>query len=293
MRPQALHSHPATIGEVFRRAVATLTSTSPTPRLDAEVLLIYVCGIDRSQLIARDETALSGEQQQRLDNLLERRKRGEPIAYLTGVREFWSLELNVSPATLIPRPETELLVEKALDRISLDAEWTIADPGTGSGAMALALAKERPRCRVIATDISPAALEVAKSNARKFSLANVEFREGDWFIPLAGETLDMVVSNPPYVRADDSHLRQGDVRFEPAIALVSGNDGLDAIRHLAEYAPKLLRPGGWLMFEHGSDQAGAIDELLHRHGYRDIVSHRDLAGHVRVTACRRKEVLIY
>ena len=287
MKQATLHQSIVTVGAALRKALHELELTSPTPRLDAEVLLMHVGGLDRSKLITRDETALTGEQQQRLDNLLERRKRGEPVAYLAGVREFWSMELNVSPATLIPRPETELLVEKALDRISLDAEWTIADLGTGSGAMGLALAKERPHCRVIATDISPAALEVAKSNARKFSLANVEFREGDWFTPLAGETLDMIVCNPPYVRADDSHLQQGDVRFEPAIALVSGNDGLDAIRHLAEYALKLLRPGGWLMFEHGSDQAGAIDELLHRHGYRDIVSHRDLAGHVRVTACRR------
>ena len=192
---------------------------------------MHVCGLDRSSLITRSDIALTGEQQHKLENLLGRRKRGEPAAYITGVREFWSMELNVSSATLIPRPETELLVEKALERIPENAEWTIADLGTGSGAIALALAKERPKCRVIATDVSPAALDVARSNRDKFDFRNIELRAGDWFAPLAGESLDMIVSNPPYVRAKDPHLQKGDVRYEPAAALVSGPDGLDAIRH--------------------------------------------------------------
>ncbi|MCR4301509.1 MAG: peptide chain release factor N(5)-glutamine methyltransferase [Sulfuricaulis sp.] len=271
----------------MQEALIGLELTSPTPRLDAEVLVMHACKFDRSDLITHNEMALNGEQQQQLDKLLNRRKHGEPVAYLTGAREFWSMELNVTPATLIPRTETELLVEKALEPIQRDATWTIADLGTGSGAIALALAKERPRCRVIATDISTAALDIAKTNAKILGLTHVEFRTGDWFAAVAGETLDIIVSNPPYVRADDVHLQQVDVRFEPAIALVSGNDGLDAIRHLAENAQKFLRPNGWLMFEHGWDQAGVIDELLQRLGYRDIVSHRDLAGHIRVTACHR------
>jgi release factor glutamine methyltransferase len=287
MKQSALHQSIVTVGAALRKAVEELELSSPTPRLDAEVLLMHVCGLDRSSLITRYEMALTGEQQQKLDNLLERRKRGNPVAYLTGLREFWSMELKVTSATLIPRPETELLVENALRHIPHETGWTIADLGTGSGAIALALAKERPRCRIIATDISAAALEIAKANAKILGLTHVEFRAGDWFAPVVGETLDMVVSNPPYVRADDPHLRQGDVRLEPATALVSGNDGLDAIRHLAEHAQKYLRPNGWLIFEHGWDQAGTIDELLQRLGYRDIVSHRDLAGHVRVTACRR------
>lgn len=276
-----------TVGPALQEAIRELTPTSATPRLDAEVLIMHVCGLDRSSLITRHETTLTSEQLNMLENLLHRRKRGEPVAYLIGLREFWSMELNVTPATLIPRPETELLVEKALEHIPHEAGWTIADLGTGSGAIALAIAKERPRCRVIATDNSPAALEVAKSNARKFSLTNIEFREGDWFAPLTGEALDMIVSNPPYIRAGDPHLTQGDVRFEPATALVSGADGLDAIRHIALHAREFLKPGGWLLFEHGWDQAVATGELLRQHGYRDMVCHRDLAGHARVAACRR------
>jgi release factor glutamine methyltransferase len=271
--------------DALQKASTTLKEASPTSRLDAEVLVMHACGIDRSKLITRHDTALTGEQQHKLEGLLERRKHGEPVAYLTGTREFWSMELDVTPATLIPRPETELLVEKALENIPYDAAWTLADLGTGSGALALALAKERPRCRVIATDSSPAALEVARSNAKKFSLTHIEFREGDWFAPLVGQTFDMIVSNPPYIRAGDPHLKQGDVRFEPATALVSGTDGLDAIRHIALHAREFLKPDGWLLFEHGWDQAEAIGALLRRHGYRDMVCHRDLAGHPRVTAC--------
>ena len=263
-----------------------LRSVSPTPRLDAEVLVMHVCGLSRSGLIARGNVALTSDRRQRLDELLARRTQGEPVAYLTGTREFWSMEFTVTPATLIPRPETEALVEKALGRIPENAEWKIADLGAGSGAMALALAKERPRCRIIATDILPAALEVARSNAGKFGLTNIEFREGDWFNPLAGETLDMIVSNPPYVRADDPHLRQVDLRHEPVTALVSGADGLDAILHIALHAQEFLKAGGWLMFEHGWDEAVAVGELLRQYGYSDMVYHQDLAGHARVAACR-------
>ena len=197
------------------------------------------------------------------------------------------MELNVTPATLIPRPETELLVEKALERIPRDAAWAIADLGTGSGAVALAIAKERPRCRVLATDSSSPALEVAKSNARKFSLTNIEFRQGDWFTPLAGTSFDMVLSNQPYISTGDPHLKQGDLRFEPATALVSGTDGLDAIRHIARHAREFLGPNGWLLFEHGWDQAVAVGELLRQHGYRDIVCHTYLAGQARVAGGRR------
>jgi release factor glutamine methyltransferase len=287
MEPAGLHRSMVTIGAALRRTQHELEVTSPTPRLDAEVLVMHVCGIGRGELITRHETALTGEQQNKLEALLERRKHGKPLAYLTGTREFWSMELNVTPATLIPRPETELLVEKALEPIPRDAEWIIADLGTGSGAIALAIAKERLRCHVTATDNSPAALEVAISNAKKFDLTNIEFRAGDWLAPLVGATFDMLVSNPPYIRAGDPHLKQGDVRFEPPTALVSGADGLDAIRHIALHAREFLKPDGWLLFEHGWDQAVAVGELLRQHGYRDMVCHRDLAGHARVTACRR------
>ena len=286
MEPAALHRSIVTVGAALRKSSQELELASPTPRLDAEVLLMHVCGIDRSSLITRHEMALTGVQQNRLADLVARRRRGEPVAYITGTREFWSMELSVSPATLIPRPETELLVEKALEHIPLDAACCIADLGTGSGAIALAIAGERPRCRVIATDHSPAALEVARSNAEKFNLTNIEFREGDWFAPLAGETCDMILSNPPYIPAGDPHLTQGDVRHEPVTALVSGNDGLDAIRHIARLAREFLRPDGWLLFEHGWDQGESVAALLRQQAYRDIVSHTDLAGHARVAVCR-------
>lgn len=287
MKPAALHQSIVTLGTTLHKALHELELTSPTPRLDAEVLLMHACGLDRGGLITRNKMVMTDEQQQRLDKLLSRRQRGEPVAYITGTREFWSMELNVTPATLIPRPETELLVEKALERIPRDVQWTIVDLGTGSGAVALALAKERPKCRVIATDVSPTALDVAKSNVEKFGFHNIELRAGDWFAPLAGERFDTVVSNPPYIRASDPHLKQGDVHFEPATALVSGADGLDAIRHIALHARELLEPDGWLLFEHGWDQAIVVRELLRRHDYSDMVYHRDLAGQARVAACRR------
>ncbi|BAV33031.1 SAM-dependent methyltransferase [Sulfuricaulis limicola] len=287
MKPAALRPSIVSVGAALRRTLHELEVTSPTPRLDAEVLVMHACGINRSELITRHETALTSEQQHKLEGLLDRRKHGEPIAYLTGMREFWSMEFNVTPATLIPRPETELLVEKALELIPRDTQWTIADLGTGCGAIALAIAEERPRCHVMATDNSPAALAVAKSNATKFGLANIEFRQGDWFTPLAGATFDMILSNPPYIRAGDPHLNQGDLRFEPATALVSGADGLDAIRHIALHARQFLKPGGWLLFEHGWDQADAIGNFLRQQGYRDIVCHTDLTGHARVAGGRR------
>jgi release factor glutamine methyltransferase len=278
---------PLTIEEFLRLAAQKLEAISPSPRLDAEVLAMHVCGLDRSALITRAHAELEATQQKELDYLLALRQRGEPIAYLTGTREFWSMALNVSPATLIPRPETELLVEKALALIPPETTWTIADLGTGTGAVALVVAKERPRCRVIATDFLPAALNVARSNVKKFALTNVELRQGDWFIPLAGEKLDMIVSNPPYVCANDPHLQQGDVRFEPMSALASGADGLDTIRQIAAQAQQFLKPGGRLLLEHGFDQADAVAGLLRQQGYRDIVSHRDLSGNHRVTECRQ------
>jgi release factor glutamine methyltransferase len=286
MKHAVLNNMPPTVSEVLQTALRELHATSSTPRLDAEVLVMHVCSLVRSALITRGHCVLTGDQQHRLETLIARRRHGEPIAYLTGTREFWSLEFSVSPATLIPRPETELLVEKALAHIPQDAEWTIADLGTGCGAIALALAKERPRCRVIATDISPQALEVARSNAMKFGLTNIEFREGNWFEPLNDMQLDIIVSNPPYVRANDPHLDQGDVRFEPELALAAGPDGLDAIRQIALSAREHLNPAAWVLFEHGWHQTAAIGLLLHQLGYRNIVCYPDLGGRDRITACR-------
>jgi release factor glutamine methyltransferase len=272
-----------TLEQFIRHATHQLAAVSPSPRLDAEVLLMHVTGRARTALITRAQELLLPEHEARLCELLARRARGEPVAYLTGKREFWSLELNVTPDVLIPRPETELLVEQALTRIPDDAEWTIADLGTGSGAIALAIARERPRCRVLATDISPAALAVAHANTRQLALSAVEFRSGAWLAPLAGEMFDMIVSNPPYVAENDPHLTAGDLRFEPHNALVSGTDGLDAIRRIAADARRCLKPGGWLLLEHGSDQRATVRELLIVHGYHSIRHHADLAGLDRVT----------
>jgi release factor glutamine methyltransferase len=272
-----------TIEQFLRQAAATLAA-SPTPRLDAEVLAMHVTGLTRAQLVTRATQALSPEQETRLNALLVRRERGEPIAYLTGTREFWSLMLAVTPDVLIPRPETELLVEQALARIPPDVALDVADLGTGSGAIALAIAHERPRCRVIAIDASTAALSVARANAARLGISNVEFRLGEWCGPLGGQRLDMIVSNPPYVAADDPHLEQGDLRFEPRSALVGGPDGLDAIRAIAAAAPEHLAPGGWLLLEHGAGQRAAVRSVLAASGFAHIESYPDLAGLDRLTA---------
>lgn len=276
----------STIDQIIRQASQQLAAASPSPRLDAVVLVMHVTGLARTALITRAQEPLLPENEERLQALLSRRARGEPVAYLTGKREFWSLELTVTPDVLIPRPETELLVEQALARIPEDADWTIADLGTGSGAVALAIATERSHCRLIATDNSSTALAVGRANAARLGIASVQFRQGEWLRPLAGTRLDVIVSNPPYVRANDPHLTQGDVRFEPESALVAGTDGLAAIRCIAADAAPCLRPGGWLLFEHGYDQAQAVRALLETHGYDMVVSCRDAAGHERVTLGR-------
>lgn len=269
-----------TAGDALARAAQRLAQSSPSARLDAELLVMQVCRWSRAELLARDREPLTMAQAAELAGLLARRQQGEPIAYLTGRREFWSLDLTVSPATLIPRPETELLVERALARIPEDAAWSLADLGTGSGAIALAIAKERPRCRVVATDSSSAALAVARANAARLDLS-VDFRHGDWLTPLAGERFDLLVSNPPYVAADDPHLAA--VRHEPIAALAAGPDGLDAIRAIVPKARASLKPGGWLLLEHGYDQGDAVGALLRAHRYNQVRCYTDLAGRDRVS----------
>jgi release factor glutamine methyltransferase len=278
----------STIDQIIRQATKQLAATSSSPRLDAEVLLRHVAGLTRTALITRANDRLSPEHEEQLSGLIIRRARGEPVAYLTGSREFWSIDLSVTPDVLIPRPETELLVEQALVQIPEDSQWTVADLGTGSGAITLAIAKERPRCRVIATDTSEAALAIAQENSFRLAITNVEFRHGEWLMPLAGMRLDVIVSNPPYVRTSDPHLTLGDVRFEPKSALVAGADGLDAIRCIAADAMSSLRPGGWLLLEHGYDQARAVRALLEVHGYDMVSCYRDTAGHERVTLGRSR-----
>ncbi len=275
-----------TIRTILDTVIANLGERYDTGRLDAELLLAHALGKPRSHLHAWPERQLGQDELPRFQKLIERRAAGEPIAYILGRREFWSLDLEVSPDTLIPRPETECLVEQALTNIPPDGDWDIADLGTGSGAIALAIASERPRCRILATDNSHTALEVARRNAGGLRLDNVSFVQGDWCAPLGSDRFRMVLSNPPYIRETDPHLEQGDVGFEPREALAAGADGLSSLRRIAEDARRNLAPPAILLLEHGFDQEQAVHLLLEHVGYRDINTIRDLAGLPRVTqAC--------
>jgi len=256
-------------------------------RAEAETLLAHVLGRTRAWLFAWPEHEADATQIVQFGRLVEARVRGEPVAYLIGHRGFWTFDLEVSAFVLIPRPETELLVELALERLPRDAASRVADLGTGSGAIALALASERPHAQVLATDASADALALARANAERLGLRHVEFAQGDWCAALDGAVFDMIVSNPPYIADGDAHLSEGDLRFEPASALSSGIDGLDAIRAIAVQAPAHLADGGWLLLEHGWNQAAAVRALLEASGYREVVSVRDTAQHERVTLGRR------
>ncbi|MDH5182762.1 MAG: peptide chain release factor N(5)-glutamine methyltransferase [Gammaproteobacteria bacterium] len=260
---------------------ATEQLTSDSPRLDAELLLAHVLQQSRTWLITWSEKLLTKQQQQTFEGLIAQRRQGRPVAHLLGSAGFWSLELSVNEHTLIPRPETEILVETALAHIPPEANWVIADLGTGSGAIALALSSERPLCTVHAVERSTAALKIARQNASALGL-NVQFHPGSWFEPLADMLFDLIVSNPPYIPEQDLHLNQGDVRFEPGTALSSGADGLDDIRHIIHTARQYLKPGGWLMLEHGYDQGEAVVQLLRAEGYQRVDTIPDLSGQPRV-----------
>jgi release factor glutamine methyltransferase len=253
---------------------------------DAALLLAHVLQRPRAWLLAHGDAEVPADAARRFETLLARRADGEPVAYLTGRRGFWTFELQVGPATLVPRPETERLVELALERLPAGRASAIADLGTGSGAIALALALERPQARVVATDASADALAVARATAASLGIANIEFLEGDWFAPLAGRRFDLVASNPPYIALGDPHLGMGDLRHEPASALASGRDGLDAIRTIARDAPTYLAPGGWLLLEHGWTQGEAVRALLAAAGFAGAFTAQDLEGRDRVTLGR-------
>lgn len=275
-----------TVAEFLRHAFAVL-SDSDSARLDAELILMSTLGVARAGLITGSDAALAPEQLRAALATLDRRRRGEPMAYILAKREFWSLPLKVGPAVLIPRPATEVLVEQTLARVMPHAEVRIADLGTGSGAIALALAQARPRARIVATDISPSALALAGENAKALGLHNIEFVQGDWCAALDG-AFDLIVSNPPYIAADDPHLHAGDVRFEPRMALVAGADGLDAIRAISACARTHLRPGGELLLEHGHLQRAAATDILRAAGYCDIVHYDDIGGRPRALAARHE-----
>ncbi|MGV8942695.1 peptide chain release factor N(5)-glutamine methyltransferase [Thermomonas sp.] len=253
---------------------------------DAELLLAHALGKSRSWLFAHTEDPVGEDAHANFLSLLQRRVAGEPVAYLIGSQGFWTLDLQVGPATLVPRPETELLVELALARIPVDAVVRVADLGTGSGAIALSIAKERPRAQVVATDASPEALKAARGNAARNHIANAEFRCGDWLNSLAGERFEVIASNPPYIADGDPHLQQGDLRFEPAMALSCGPDGLDAIRMIVAGAPACLHAGGWLLLEHGWEQGEAVRGLLLDAGFVEVRTVRDLENRERVSLGR-------
>jgi len=271
----------AIIRDLLREARQTL----PDP-LEPELLLSHVLGRSRSYLHAWPEKHCSESEAAHYRALLSRRTRGEPIAYLLGHREFWSLELQVTPDTLIPRPETETLVERALESIPAQDSWDVLDLGTGSGAVVLALAKERIRCRYVATDQSHDALEVARKNAVSHAITSVEFRQGPWWEAVRGLRFQVIVSNPPYIPSADPHLDRGDLRWEPRTALASGADGLDAIRHIVTGAPSHLTPGGHLLLEHGYDQGDAVRALFTDAGFDSIETRQDLSAQDRVTSDR-------
>ena len=273
---------PLTILHLLAAAARTLAASSDTPELDAQLLLAHALATNRARLQSHPEEEPGDSERAAYESLIERRALGEPVAYITGYKEFWSLRLAVSQAVLVPRPETELLVERALALIGAGAA-RILDLGTGAGAIALALAHERPNWQIMATDASAAALEVARANAAALALRGVKFVCGSWFEPLTGQCFDLIVSNPPYIGEDDPALLQATLRYEPKSALTPGSDGVADLRRIIRAAPAHLERGGWLLLEHGAAQAPYVARELVVRGFRQVRSQRDLAGHERMT----------
>jgi release factor glutamine methyltransferase len=273
------------IDAAIENAREKLETVSDSPRLDAEVLLARALDLPRSYLFAHPDEVLDDASMERFLHAVEQREQGMPLSYITGEKEFWSLSLEVSQAVLVPRPETELLVELALGEIPRNDEYSVLDLGTGSGAIAIALASERPACRFVASDLSPAALAVARHNAMKHGLANIHFVEGDWTAPVADQRFNLIVSNPPYVGEGDPALSR--LRFEPKEALVAGNDGLDAIRTLARNCRRLLERGGLLLLEHGAKQQAEVAGILADEGWTGVQNFKDLSGLPRATRAVR------
>lgn len=277
---------PLTLSNALKRAYQQLETQSDSAKFDAELLLAKVLDKDRSYLYTWPENILSIEQQQTFEELIQARIQGQAVAYLVGEQAFWTLNLKVTSDTLIPRPETELLIETALEYYSTEASLSILDLGTGSGAIALALASEFPHSQVLAVDISPAALKVAQHNAYAHQLDNVQFLHSSWFSQIPAQQFDLIISNPPYIESDDPHLQQGDLRYEPQIALASGIDGYDAIQEIIQNSSAYLKPQAYLMLEHGYQQAARTQHYLSQANFEAIQSRQDLAKYERITIGR-------
>lgn len=271
------------VSQLLSSATEQLLELSDSARLDAEVLLAHSLQKTRTWLVTWPDKELTEAEINPFKKLLQRRITGEPIAHITGTREFWSLPLAVTADTLIPRPDTELMIEQILELYPANTDITLADLGTGSGAIALALASERPNWRIIATDQSAAALSIAQQNADNLKLSNVSFKLGNWFEPLGDEQFDIIASNPPYIPQADPHLTQGDARFDPITALASGDDGLDDIRLITAQARKYLNPRGRLFIEHGYDQKPKMLDIFTKNGFIDIHQAHDIANNPRIT----------
>lgn len=276
----------AQLSEAQQLLIDALALDSREARLEARLLLQEVLRVNHAWLLSHDNEALDERSAAAFQSKLARRLSGEPIAHILGRREFFGLDLKVTVDTLIPRPDTETLVEAALRLIPHDSPCNVLDLGTGTGAIALAIASRRPHAEVVAVDFSEAALQVAIGNADRLGIKNVSFLQSDWFSNLAGASFDIIVSNPPYIATEDIHLTQGDLRFEPLSALASGKDGLDDIRHIIASAPQHLNKGGWLLLEHGYDQAAQVASLMKQPGFFEIGHARDLTQIVRVTSGR-------
>jgi len=276
---------PQTIHALLAASAAKINSDSP--RLDAELLLALVVNKPRSYFFSWPEKILAETDITQFQQLLARRIHGEPIAHILGEQEFWSHTFKISADTLIPRPDTEVLVEQALEQLPREQACNIADLGTGSGCIAISIALERPHWQVTAVDLSPAALAVAKGNADRLAATNVQCIESSWCDALHDKHYDLIVSNPPYIREQDEHLDQGDVRFEPRSALTAGEDGLEDIRMISQQAKAKLKSGGLLMLEFGYDQADAVTDILQGDGYQNIQQHLDIAGIVRALSAHR------
>lgn len=272
------------IQNILAQAAHALAATSDSPVLDAEVLLCHVLQKNRPFLRAWCDKNVDESELAHFQKLCGQRQQGQPIAYLLGQREFWSRDFIVNPAVLIPRPDTELLIELALPLIPNDTPCHILDLGTGSGIIGITLAAERPNAQVLATDFSLSALAVAQQNAKHHQLANIRFYHSDWFTNLAPQRFQIIVSNPPYIAANDAHLQQGDVRFEPESALIAAENGLQDIQTIAGTAKNWLAEHGCLLIEHGYDQESAVQALFIAYGYQNVQTHKDLSGQPRVTS---------